>query len=74
MFERLTKHYASLTDTSHTLGKGRIQLRKLYDKYLPGWAHNEPELLARIADGIPKEENLGQQQRTKKTSLFGAHN
>ncbi len=29
--------------------------RKLYDKYLPGWA-NEPELLARVADLISHEE------------------
>ncbi|MCX8149904.1 MAG: alpha-glucan family phosphorylase [Candidatus Bathyarchaeota archaeon] len=42
--------------------------RKLYDKYLPGWA-NEPELLARVADGIPNEE-IWQAHKEQKVRLI----
>ncbi|MGD6809890.1 MAG: alpha-glucan family phosphorylase [Candidatus Bathyarchaeia archaeon] len=45
----------AVTNGIHSYTWTGDSFRKLYDKYLPGWA-NEPELLARIADGIPNEE------------------
>jgi len=44
----------SITNGIHSYTWTCESFRKLYDKYLPGWA-NEPELLVRV-DGIPDEE------------------
>jgi len=45
----------AVTNGIHSFTWTGESFRKLYDQYLPGWA-NEPELLARVADGIPNEE------------------
>lgn len=44
----------SITNGIHSYTWTCESFRKLYDKYLPGWA-NEPELLVRVG-GIPDEE------------------
>lgn len=44
----------SITNGIHSYTWTCESFRKIYDKYLPGWA-NEPELLVRV-DGIPDEE------------------
>lgn len=45
----------AITNGIHSYTWTGESFRKLFDQYLPGWA-NEPELLARIADGISNEE------------------
>ena len=47
-------HISAITNGVHSFTWTCDSFRKLYDKYLPGWA-NEPELLVRV-DGIPDEE------------------
>lgn len=45
----------AITNGIHSFTWTGASFRKLYDSYLPGWA-NEPELLARVVDGITNEE------------------
>jgi starch phosphorylase len=47
-------HISAITNGVHSFTWTCDSFRKLYDKYLSGWA-NEPELLVRV-DGIPDEE------------------
>jgi starch phosphorylase len=47
-------HISSITNGIHSYNWTCKSFRRLYDKYLPGWA-NEPELLVRVV-GIPNEE------------------
>ncbi len=47
-------HIRAITNGIHSYTWTCESFRRLYDKYLPGWA-NEPELLVRV-DGIPDEE------------------
>jgi len=47
-------HISAITNGVHSFTWTCDSFRRLYDKYLPGWA-NEPELLVRV-DGIPDEE------------------
>jgi starch phosphorylase len=47
-------HISAITNGVHSFTWTCDSFRKLYDKYLPGWA-NEPELLVRV-DSIPDEE------------------
>ncbi|MGF3522172.1 MAG: alpha-glucan family phosphorylase [Candidatus Bathyarchaeia archaeon] len=58
----------AITNGIHSYTWTGESYRKLYDKYLPGWA-NEPELLARVADGIPNEE-IWQAHREQKIRLI----
>lgn len=58
----------AITNGIHSYTWTGESYRKLYDKYLPGWA-NEPELLARVADGIPHEE-IWQAHREQKIRLI----
>ncbi|MFW6110940.1 MAG: alpha-glucan family phosphorylase [Thermoproteota archaeon] len=48
------RHISSITNGIHSYTWTCESFRKVYDKYLPGWA-NEPELLVRV-DSIPAEE------------------
>ncbi|MFQ5820377.1 MAG: alpha-glucan family phosphorylase [Candidatus Heimdallarchaeota archaeon] len=48
-------HISAITNGIHSFTWTCDSFRKLYHKYLPGWA-NEPELLVRIVDNIPNEE------------------
>ncbi len=47
-------HISAVTNGVHSFTWTYDSFRKLFDKYLPGWA-NEPELLVRV-DSIPDEE------------------
>jgi len=47
-------HISAITNGVHSFTWTCDSFRKLYDKYLPGWA-NEPELLVRVGS-IPDEE------------------
>jgi len=47
-------HISAVTNGVHSFTWTCDSIRRLYDKYLPGWA-NEPELLVRV-DGIPDQE------------------
>ena len=47
-------HIRAITNGIHSYTWTCESFRKIYDKYVPGWA-NEPELLVRV-DGIPDEE------------------
>jgi len=58
----------SITNGIHSYMWTGESYRRLYDKYLPGWA-NEPELLARVADGIPNEE-IWQAHKEQKSRLI----
>lgn len=58
----------AITNGIHSYTWTGESYRKLYDKYLPGWA-NEPELLARVADGIPNEE-IWQAHKEQKIRLI----
>jgi starch phosphorylase len=60
-------HISSITNGVHSFTWTCKSLRKLYDKYLPGWA-NEPELLVRV-DNIPDEE-LWEAHRAAKKDLI----
>ena len=55
----------AITNGIHSYTWTGDSFRKLFDQYLPGWA-NEPELLARIADGIPNEEVWSAHEEQKK--------
>ncbi|HKZ93625.1 MAG TPA: alpha-glucan family phosphorylase [Candidatus Bathyarchaeia archaeon] len=57
----------AITNGIHSYAWTFGSFRKLYDKYLPGWA-NEPELFVRV-DGIPDEE-IGQAHREAKKVLI----
>jgi starch phosphorylase len=58
----------AITNGIHSFTWTGQSFRKLYDQYLPGWA-NEPELLARIADGIPNDEIWQSHKEQKKTLI-----
>jgi starch phosphorylase len=58
----------SVTNGIHSYTWTGESYRKLYDIYLPGWA-NEPELLARVVDGIPNYE-IWQAHREQKKALI----
>jgi len=58
----------SITNGIHSYMWTGESYRRLYDKYLPGWA-NEPELLARVAEGIPNEE-IWQAHKEQKSRLI----
>lgn len=58
---------ASITNGVHSYTWTFDSFKKLYDKYLPGWA-NEPELFVRIGR-IPDEEDLEGPYGSKEKSL-----
>ena len=58
----------AVTNGIHSFTWTGESFRKLYDQYLPGWA-NEPELLARVADGIPNEEIWRAHKEQKKALI-----
>lgn len=58
----------AVTNGIHSFTWTGESFRKLYDQYLPGWA-NEPELLARVADGIPNEEVWRAHKEQKKALI-----
>ncbi|WP_369019394.1 alpha-glucan family phosphorylase [Thermatribacter velox] len=57
----------SITNGVHTFTWTSPAFRELYDRYIPGWAH-EPELLARV-DVIPDELLWEAHQREKKSLI-----
>jgi len=57
----------AITNGIHSYTWTCESFRKIYDKYLPGWA-NEPDLLVRV-DGIPDEE-VWQAHREAKKALI----
>ncbi|BER92368.1 alpha-glucan family phosphorylase [Atrimonas thermophila] len=57
----------SITNGVHTFTWTSPAFRELYDRYIPGWAH-EPELLARV-DVIPDELLWRAHQREKKSLI-----
>jgi starch phosphorylase len=57
----------SITNGIHSYSWTCESFRKLYDKYLPGWA-NEPEMLVRV-DGIPDEEVWRAHMEAKKVLI-----
>ncbi len=63
----------AITNGIHSFTWTGYSFRKLYDQYLPGWA-NEPELLARIADGIPNEEIWRAHKEQKKLLIDYVNN
>ena len=58
----------AVTNGIHSYTWTGESFRKLYDIYLPGWA-NEPELLARVVDGIPHEEIWRAHKEQKKVLI-----
>ena len=60
-------HIHSVTNGVHSYNWTSPPFRKLYDRYIPGWA-KDPELLVRV-DGIPDEE-IWQAHRESKKSLI----
>jgi len=65
MFPSYTIH--AITNGIHSYTWTCKSFRKLYDKYLPGWA-NEPELLVRV-DIIPDEEIWQAHREAKKVLI-----
>jgi len=57
----------AITNGIHSYTWTRESFRKIYDRYLPGWA-NEPDLLVRV-DGIP-DEDVWQAHREAKKDLI----
>ncbi|MEX2722571.1 MAG: alpha-glucan family phosphorylase [Candidatus Freyarchaeota archaeon] len=57
----------AITNGVHSYTWTSEPFRKLFDKYIPGWA-NEPELLVRV-DTIPNEEVWEAHQDAKKTLI-----
>jgi len=57
----------SITNGIHSYTWTCESFRKLFDKYLPGWA-NEPEMLVRV-DGIPDEEVWSAHMEAKKVLI-----
>ena len=47
-------HFWAITNGVHSYTWTCPHFRKIFDRYIPGWA-NEPELLVRV-DGIPNDE------------------
>jgi starch phosphorylase len=60
-------HISAITNGVHSFTWTCTSFRKLYDKYLRGWA-NEPELLVRV-DSIPDEEVWEAHMAAKKELL-----
>ncbi len=57
----------AITNGIHSFTWTCESFRRIYDKYLPGWA-NEPELLVRV-DGIPDEEIWQAHMEAKKVLI-----
>jgi starch phosphorylase len=60
-------HISAITNGIHSFTWTTVSYRKLFDKYLPGWA-NEPELLVRV-ENIPDEEIWGAHMEAKEELL-----
>ncbi|MCL1978447.1 MAG: alpha-glucan family phosphorylase [Candidatus Bathyarchaeota archaeon] len=58
----------AITNGVHSYTWTGESFQKLYDQYLPGWA-NEPELLARVVDGIPNQEIWSAHQKQKELMI-----
>jgi starch phosphorylase len=58
---------SAITNGVHSFTWTCESFRRLFDKYLPGWA-NEPELLVRV-DGIPDEEIWRAHMEAKETLI-----